>query len=359
MTFSTYAPGRAELLGNHTDYNEGLVLSLAINTGTKIEATRLDGKALRFESRDLQRQWQGALDQITPQSDESWVNYILGCFAGLQERGVALGGADFKISSTIPIGAGLSSSAALEIATLLSLKKLYPYDLAPLELARVAQQSEHLYAGVKCGLLDQISVLMSRENHATYIDCRSFEIRHLLLNPKMVFVIIHSGAKHALVSGEYNERRESCEKAAALMGKKALRDVSSSELEEFRPTLPEQAYKRAKHVVGENERVAHAVSYLAHNNMEAFGKLMFQSHQSSIDYFENSCEELNLLVQLASQQAGCLGSRLSGGGFGGATINLVRKEAADAFKNEVGQAYQALTKLNPVIIETPACSGAH
>jgi len=135
--------------------------------------------------------------------------------------------------------------------------------------------------------------------------------------------------------------------------------VSSSELEEFRPTLPEQAYKRAKHVVGENERVAHAVSYLAHNNMEAFGKLMFQSHQSSIDYFENSCEELNLLVQLASQQAGCLGSRLSGGGFGGATINLVRKEAADAFKNEVGQAYQALTKLNPVIIETPACSGAH
>lgn len=355
---STYAPGRAELLGNHTDYNEGLVLSLAINTGTTLRAAPLTGGALRLESSDLKSVWSGHLDELSPQTDPTWVNYILGVFAELQKRDINVGGADFKVSSTIPIGAGLSSSAALEIATALTLKKLYPYALSDLDIAKVAQGAEHHYTGVKCGLLDQLSVLLGKKNHATYIDCRTFEIRHLPLGEEAVFVIVHSGAKHALTSGEYNERRESCEAAARLLGKKALRDVHNAELEAARPGLPEKAYKRAKHVVGENERVAHAVSYLANGNVEAFGKLMFQSHESSIEYFENSCEELDILVDLAKKQPGCLGSRLSGGGFGGATINLVRKEAAEKFKNEISSAYQAATKLTPVILETPACDGA-
>ncbi len=355
---STYAPGRAELLGNHTDYNEGLVLSLAINTGTTIQAKTLADGALRLESSDLKSVWSGQLEHLSPQTDPTWVNYVLGVFAELRKRDIPVGGADFKVSSTIPIGAGLSSSAALEIAAALSLKKLYPFTLPDLDIARVGQGAEHHFTGVKCGLLDQISVLMGKKNHATYIDCRSFEIRHLPLGEEAVFVIVHSGAKHALTSGEYNERRESCEAAARLLGKKALRDVNEAELEAARPGLPENAYKRAKHIVGENGRVAHAVSYLAEGNVEAFGKLMFQSHQSSVDYFENSCEELDILVDLAKKQQGCLGSRLSGGGFGGATINLVRKEAAEKFKNGIGTAYQAATRLSPVILETPACDGA-
>jgi galactokinase len=355
---STYAPGRAELLGNHTDYNEGLVLSLAINAGTTLQALTLPDGTLRLESSDLKSVWTGELGKLSPQTDPSWVNYILGVFSELRKRDIAVGGVDLKVSSTIPIGAGLSSSAALEIATALTLKKLYPYALSDLEIAKVGQGAEHHYTGVKCGLLDQISVLMGKKNHATYIDCRSFEIRHLPLGEDAVFVIVHSGAKHALTSGEYNERRESCEAAAKLLGKKALRDVNNAELESARSGLPEKTYMRARHVVGENERVAHAVSYLANGNVEAFGKLMFQSHRSSVDYFENSCEELDILVDLAGKQPGCLGSRLSGGGFGGATINLVRKEAAERFKNEIGSTYQATTKLTPVILETPACDGA-
>jgi galactokinase len=206
--------------------------------------------------------------------------------------------------------------------------------------------------------LDQISVLMSRAHHATFIDCRSFEVKHLPLSEEAVFVIVHSGAKHALTSGEYNERRESCESAAKMLGKKALRDVSGAELEAAKATLPDKAYRRAKHVVGENERVAQAVPYMEEGKMSGLGRLMFESHQSSVENFENSCEELDILVDLAKKQEGCLGARLSGGGFGGATINLVRKESAERFKNEVGAAYQAKTKLVPVILETSACDGA-
>lgn len=357
---STYAPGRAELLGNHTDYNEGLVLSLAINTGTTIQATPLESGELQLESSDLQSSWNGSVDKLEPQKDKdnSWANYMLGVMDELQKRSIRIGGASLKVSSTIPIGAGLSSSAALEIATALTFKKLYPYELADLEIAKVGQASEHRFTGVKCGLLDQISVLMGKANHATYIDCRSFEIRHLPLGTDSVFVIIHSGAKHALTSGEYNERRESCEEAARLLGKNALRDVSSAELEEAKSRLPEQAYKRALHVVGESERVAHAVSYLANHNMEAFGKLMFQSHDSSVAYFENSCEELDILIDLAKAEPGCLGARLSGGGFGGATINLVRKDSVEAFKDTMARAYEAKTNIKPLILETPACDGA-
>lgn len=358
MTFSTYAPGRAELLGNHTDYNEGLVLSLAIDAGTTIQASHLSDNRIRLESTDIASPWSGHLQSLTPQTDPSWVNYVLGVFAALKDRGLTLGGAHLEISSTIPIGAGLSSSAALEVATALSLKKLYPFVLTDLELAQVAQKAEHSFTGVKCGLLDQLSVLHGKAGHATTIDCRNFSINHLPLDSDTVFIIVHSGAKHALTSGEYNERRESCEAAAQALGKKALRDVSLAELEEARTTLSNKAYLRAKHVVGENERVMRAADFLSKGDMLAFGALMFQSHQSSIDNFENSCGELDILVNLAKEQTGCLGSRLSGGGFGGATINLVRKESAEAFKNEVGSRYKKLTQLDPLILETAACNGA-
>lgn len=358
MSFSAYAPGRAELLGNHTDYNEGLVLSLAINTGTTITGTVLDDNRLVLASKDLPERFEGSVRHITPGPSHAWYNYVLGVIQELGHRQVLLGGATLEAASTIPIGAGLSSSAALEAATALFFQKLYPYDLDLLEIAKACQAAEHTYAGVKCGLLDQISVLMAKKNHATFIDCRSFEVRHLPLGTDARFVIVNSGVKHALVAGEYNERRASCEEAAKLMGKKALRDVNDAELDLVKGKMIALPWKRAKHITGENRRVALAVDFLAKGNMEAFGKLMFESHESSKQYFENSCEELDFLVETAKTIPGCLGARLSGGGFGGATINLVKANAVEVFTQAITKSYQGKYGTAPLVLATEACDGA-
>ena len=357
-TVTTYAPGRAELLGNHTDYNEGLVLSLAISSGTTIHAHTLPNRKLVLRSTDLKREWSGTLERIEPQKSETWTNYVLGVINALNQRGIKLGGIDMEISSTIPIGAGLSSSAALEIATVLTLQKLYPFEMSRLDMARVGQSAEHTYAGVKCGLLDQISVALSRKDHATYIDCRSFEVDHVPLDPAFEFVIAHSGVKHALTAGEYNERRESCEQAAHLLGKKALRDITPPALETASNKLPNKILMRAKHVVGENDRVARAMKCLASGNMHEFGRLMFESHESSIRNFENSCEELDFLVATARGLVGCLGARLSGGGFGGATINLVQRDRVDFFCKKLSQAYLSKYGNDLLLLKTEACAAA-
>ncbi len=355
---SIYAPGRAELLGNHTDYNEGLVLSLAVNRGTTITASPLPDGRLRFHSLDLDQTWEGSLGDLEPLTEMTWCNYLLGVFHELLRRGVHLEGAEMTLSSNLPIGAGLSSSASVEIATVLALQKMYPFAMEDMEIARVGQAAEHLYAGVKCGLLDQISVLMSRAGHATHIDCRSMEVRHLPVPERARFVIVHSGVKHALVAGEYNERRASCEAAARTLGKKALRDATSGELEARAGELDEKALKRARHVVGENERVAQAVGLLAAGRIEDFGVLMTASHRSSIENFENSCPELDFLVETALGLEGCMGARLSGGGFGGATINLVDRDHEQEFTQGIRDAYAQKHGNAPMVLSTPAADGA-
>jgi galactokinase len=357
MSFSAYAPGRAELLGNHTDYNDGLVLSLAVNRGTTVTGSPLPDNRIALRSRDLSETWEGSLKAIQPGPAEAWYNYVLGVVEELRRRQVFLGGFELEAASTLPIGAGLSSSAALEAATALFLKKIYPYELDPLEIAKACQAAEHTYAGVKCGLLDQISVLFAKADHATFIDCRSFEVRHLPLGTDTRFVIVNSGVKHALVAGEYNERRASCEQAAHLLGKKALRDTTTAELNDARDRLPELIWKRARHITGENERVAQAVGFLATGHMDAFGKLMFESHDSSVRHFENSCPELDFLVETARGITGCLGARLSGGGFGGATINLVRADAVETFAADIAAAYQNRYGSTPLVLATEAAAG--
>ncbi|MEO0452654.1 MAG: galactokinase [Verrucomicrobiota bacterium] len=359
---TTYAPARAELLGNHTDYNEGLVLAIAINVGTTISGSGRADTQFNLSSEGFPDSWSGWIDQFTPQKEPAptWPNYVIGVGQALQSAGVALKGADLHISTTIPIGSGLSSSAALEIATALQLLKLNPgKELAPLEIAKAGQWAEHHFSGVKCGLLDQISVLMSKENHATFIDCRSFEVRHLPLGEETEFVIVHSGVNHALDSGDYNERHADCSEAAKLLGVPFLRDVTPGELEERRSLLPERVYRRAVHVVGETARVASAVSCLAHGNMDSFGKLMFESHRSSVENFENSCTEQDFLVNFSAGFDGCKGARLSGGGFGGATIHLLDQEKTAEFSAVIGDAYEKQFGRQPLILKTKACHGAH
>jgi galactokinase len=254
------------------------------------------------------------------------------------QRGHELGGFELEISSNLPMGAGLSSSAALEVATALFLQKAFGIDLPRLETARIAQQAEHTYAGVKCGLLDQISSLYGREDHVTLIDFRTYEIRNLPVPKEGRFIIANSNVKHELTGGEYNERRADCEEAARVLGVPFLRDVTMNQVEENKSRLPERAYRRALHITGENHRVIDAVRALEGGDMDRLGRLMFVSHKSSQVNFENSCDELDQLVEAAKAFEGCWGGRLSGGGFGGATINWVKAGKEEAFSEAMKQA---------------------
>ena len=334
-----YAPGRAEVLGNHTDYNEGLVLSIAVDRGTTVRGNvRHDGK-IKLVATDLSEELILDISELRPQTSNEWANYVLGVYDQFIKRGLPPKGFEMEISSNLPMGAGLSSSAALEVATALFLQQIYQTNFDKLELAKIGQAAEHHYVGVKCGLLDQISSLFGKKDHLIWIDCRTLEVRNIPIPLGSQFVIANSKVKHALVTGEYNERRESCEAAAKQLGVKALRDVTPDFLEKNASKLSAQLLKRARHVVGEIDRVQKAEVALAKSEIAAFGKLMWESHDSSIQNFENSCEELDLLVAAAQKVKGCWGGRLSGGGFGGATLNLVEDSAIEVFTQKMTQAW--------------------
>ncbi|MEM9400331.1 MAG: galactokinase [Verrucomicrobiota bacterium] len=356
------APGRAELLGNHTDYNQGLILSLAINRYITFRSIKRNDRILKITAQDADgdKTWQGSLDNLTPQSKNTWVNYIIGVIAYLEENDHKLRGIEITFKNNIPVGAGLSSSAALEAATLLTCQKHFPFQMTAMEMAQACQWAEHHYAGVMCGLLDQMSVLSSHENHINYIDFQNFSMQKITFPDSYSFVIVNSGISHALVDGGYNERRQSCEEAAAILGKPSLRHVSLEELAAAKDKLPELPYKRACHIVQENDRVTRALEHITNHQIEQFGEILFASHQSSIDNFENSCPELDTLVEFSKNHPACLGARLSGGGFGGATINLVHKEQTNDFAIAISEHYKSKYAQTPLTIVTqPAPGAAH
>lgn len=320
-----YAPGRAELLGNHTDYNEGYVLAIALDRGTTITGQARTDRTLRIHSRELGKTETIALDKLAAESVAPWSRYLLGVVDQFRRNELPVEGFEAEISGNVPIGAGLSSSASLENATVLFLAHLFGAKLDPMQMARLAQKAEHDFVGVRCGLLDQISSLMSKAQHATFIDCRTTEVSHVPLDSNVSVIIANSNAKHELVGGEYNERRSDCESAAHALGVNFLRDTSTEMLKAHKCKMADRIYRRALHITGENERVLEGSAALRKGDLVRFGELMFASHESSIHYFENSCPELDRLVAAARKTPGVLGARLSGGGFGGATINLVRK----------------------------------
>ena len=352
-SLATYAPGRAELLGNHTDYNEGFVLAIAVDRGTTLTGQVREDRVLSLRSRELKQSMEIGLDQLAAEKVDGWARYTLGVVDVFRRQGLPVGGFSAEITSTLPMGAGLSSSASLENAAVLFLLKAFGGSLPPLEIAKFSQMAEHDFVGVRCGLLDQISSLMSHANHATFIDCRSFEVRHLPLSDKVSFVLAQSGVKHALVGGEYNERRSDCEAAARALGVKALRDATTNMLLERQCELPNRIFKRARHITGENERVLAGSKALESGDLKKFGELMYESHESSRIYFENSCPELDRLVDAAKKTPGIYGARLSGGGFGGATINLVEKGREE----EVVRALNAAVPGTTCLV-TPAAAGA-
>lgn len=356
------APGRLEILGNHTDYNEGVVLSVAVDRATWFAAAPLEGtECVVHDLRDGSTRT-FALDALANPEAGDWANYVKGVVVELQSRGFAVPAFEATILSTIPMSAGMSSSAALEIATAYALGKLANADLPWLEWAKIGQACENDYVGARTGLMDQFSSIKGRPNQLVFSDFRSLTVSNVPLPAGTALVVANSMVKHNLTN-EYNERRERCEEAVATLQVDdpqvvALRDVTLEQLEAGRDSLSAMAYRRALHVVGENARVFAGIDALGSGDLAAFGKLMFASHESSRVNFENSCPELDQLVAIGESLPGAIGARLSGGGFGGITVHLVAADEAEAYARRLTTAYEKLTGKRPEVMTCVAGDGA-
>lgn len=337
---SAYAPGRIELLGNHTDYNKGVVLGAAIDRGLTVAGiARLD-ETIILTSIGAGDRVHSSLNDLEALSAGHWANYPLGVVREFIRAGFEIRGFDAEISGDLPAGAGLASSAALEVAMAGLLMRLHEFHVAPMEVAKLCQRAENDFAGVHSGLLDQVTSVFGRAGHVIYLDCQSEEVRAIPFPEDCALVIAESGARHALVQGYYNSRREECAAATDALGAESLRGVTPEHLEIAGGSLDPMIYRRAAHVVGENDRVWRAIAALEKGDAETLGALMDASHESSRTNFENSSEELDQLVDLARSLPGVLGARLTGGGFGGATVSLVRAAQAEEVAEALRQRYQ-------------------
>jgi len=359
----SYAPGRIEVLGNHTDYNEGYVFSAAINFGTFFAARRAEGSSCRLVAGDLMKEVTFECESIQPSDCDTWQNYVKGTMAGL--AGDVEFGFNGMFFGNIPLGSGLSSSAALEMSTGLALGELYGISVEPVALAKIGQKAEHDYAGCNCGLLDQISSLAGESAKLVKTDFRTVEYESVSIGDDICFLMCNTLSKHELVDGAYNKLREACERCAEHFAKvlnhpvRALRDVSMAEWAVYKQDLPEQIARCGAHPIGEDERVLLGADLLAKGDLEGFGALMFDSHESSRVLFGNSCEELDFVVATAKNIPGALGARLSGGGFGGSAVVLVNPRDAvtvgaaleSAFESKYGYSCE-------VSVITPS-QGAH
>ena len=325
---AAWAPDRIEVVGNHTDYNDGTVLSAAINLGHCFCISRSNRSGIHLLAVDVDQVVRFDTTDTEKVPGASWANYIKGVFHFIQEHlGDKIDGLDCTFYGSIPMGAGLSSSAALEVAAAYAVLKILNATIDKKEIARLCRRAEHQFAGTNCGLLDQFSSIFGREHGLIHSDFRTLEVSAVNLPADIEFLVINPHVKHSLADSPYNERRERCEQAAAQLADllphpvTALRDVSRAEFDENRNNLGARAAQRAAHVIGEIDRVETGVNLLKSGSIDAFGELLFESHQSSIDNFENSCPELDIVVE-AARAAGALGARLSGGGFGGSAIAM-------------------------------------
>lgn len=369
--FVIRAPGRVNLIGEHTDYNEGFVFPVAIDREVVIAARRRDDRTVVLYSNNYEQQDSFDLDHIEKVSGEgapTWSNYIRGVVSVFLEAGLAIGGFEAALEGNVPQGAGLSSSAALEVATGTLLTNLFDLDVDAKRIALLGQRAENRFVGVQCGIMDQFISSLGKRDHALMIDCRSLDYRAVPLHlgeKGASIVILDSKVKRGLVDSKFNDRRRECQEAVkhlqTLLSRPelaSLRDVTPADLEHVGDRLPQTIFSRARHVVTENDRVLQSVSALEGGDLERFGSLMNQSHESlKIDY-EVSCPELDLLVSLAQGIPGTYGSRLTGAGFGGCTVNLVDNAALEGFEATVLAAYHEQTGLNAGFFVCEAVDGA-
>ncbi|ABM03781.1 galactokinase [Psychromonas ingrahamii 37] len=355
------APGRVNLIGEHTDYNDGFVLPCAINYQTMVAAAKREDNIVRVISVD----YGNAIDSfditqpIEFNKDKMWANYVRGVVKFLLSRGFKFQGADIVVSGNVPQGAGLSSSASLEVVIGQTFKTLYDLDISQAEVALNGQQAENEFVGCNCGIMDQLISAQGKKNHALLIDCRSLQTKAVSMPENLSIVIINSNKRRGLVDSEYNTRRLQCEEAARVFGVKALRDLSIEQFNARIAELDEVVAKRARHVITENARTLQAAQALSENNISLMGKLMAESHASMRDDFAITVAEIDKLVDIVKTEIGDQGGvRMTGGGFGGCIVALIPSELVDGVKAAVVSQYSAATGLDASIYVCNASVGA-
>ena len=349
------APGRVNLIGEHTDYTGGLVMPAAIDCSTWVAAGRREDRMIRAISEGFPGVLEFSLDQ-TPRRHGNWTDYVAGVALMLEAVGHRLRGANLLIHGEVPVGSGLSSSAAIEVATALALLRNSDLSMEPLQVALLCQRAENEFVGIKCGIMDQFISCLGRENHALMLDCRSLTYRAVRLPSEASLVICNTMVRHELASSEYNRRREDCEAAARITG--PLRDLTMETFERRASNLSDPIRKCCRHIVSENARVLEAAASLEQGDIVAFGRHMEESHRSLRDDYRVSCSQLDLMAELAGGLPGVYGSRMTGGGFGGCTISLVESSRVEEFVNQMTAGYSRQAGLQPDIYVCRAEEGA-
>ncbi|HEV2392396.1 MAG TPA: galactokinase [Verrucomicrobiae bacterium] len=359
------APGRVNVIGEHTDYNDGFVLPMAIDRYTVIAAAPGGRGGSVIELRSTAEEEVARIDTakaLRPGAKGAWFNYPLGVIARFIGRGITPPGFDALIHSTVPLGGGLSSSAALEVSTATLLEAITGKTLDPVEKALLCQKAEHEYAGMPCGIMDQFISVMGRKDHLLLLDCRSRETVLVPMSDLAVELLItNTNVKHELTGGEYAKRRAQCEQAAKILGVASLRDADAGQLEGARNKMEPVVYRRARHVIGEIERTTHAAEGVRAANWPTVGQLMYASHASLRDDYEVSCSELDTIVEIAQAiglQGGVYGCRMTGGGFGGCTVALVQADKVPAISDRVAAEYETRTRIKPTLFVSRPAAGA-
>jgi galactokinase len=357
------APGRVNLIGEHTDYNDGFVMPCAIGLSTQVAVAPLAESRLVLRSEEFSQPFEFDTEHLPDHRLEEWCDYVLGVASMLKQAGYPIRGAAMLIRGEVPVGSGLSSSAAVEVASALALMSLSGTQLPLPEVAKLCQRAENTFIGARVGIMDQFVSCLGKAGHALLLDCRSLQFELVPIADEVRLVICNTMVKHQHAGGEYNRRREECEQGVKILsafypGIRALRDVSVIQLEEHAKDLPNTVYKRCLHVVRENQRVLDGAKCLQDGNLRGFGALMRQSHSSLRELYEVSCRELDLMVELAEALPGYCGGRMTGGGFGGCTVNLVTEAEAGEFADRISSTYQKATGMNPDVYICSAVDGA-
>jgi galactokinase len=357
------APGRVNVIGEHTDYNDGFVLPMAIEKYAIMAAD--NGLAPdKISVYDSQFKETATIDVSSPvtKGQPKWSNYIRGVIAGFQHRGASIPALDVVFLSTVPLGGGLSSSAALEVCTATLLETVLGQPIHPIEKALLAQKAEHEFAGVPCGIMDQFISVLGREGHLLLLDCRTRKTELVpMSDPSVSLLVVNTNVKHELGSGEYAIRRAQCEAAAQALGFKSLRDATAEQLDAAQSKISDVVFRRARHVIGEIERTIHAAEGIRASNWTTVGQLMYASHASLRDDYEVSCKELDIVVEIAESiglKGGVYGCRMTGGGFGGCTVALVKTEAVKAITDKIATAYKAKAGIDAAIFSSRPAAGA-